>query len=333
MIGRVQGPWSSRAILGEASASTIGAHMAVHSLSIANFNVHAGVNGYGEPYDVVSSCISLDVDILVLEEVFAPDDAASIADEVAAKAGYRVVEADFGRLSVFPRPRGADQRRWGPSQLRRFARQVLHASHDPRSDRRAERRRGERRGGRISLALLSRIPLESAELLALPRLGRDRVSRRAIVAVTEGSEPIRIIAAHLGHLTHGSIRQMRVLRRVVQQSPLPTLLIGDMNCWGPPLALYFSGHRAIRGASWPSWRPHSQLDHVLTFKGVRVLSGAVLADAGSDHRPVRAEVAWGAEFERDLGRSKSTPRGNASALYARRRSTRSNANRSVIPET
>jgi endonuclease/exonuclease/phosphatase family metal-dependent hydrolase len=54
---------------------------------------------------------------------------------------------------------------------------------------------------------------------------------------------------------------------------------------------FLSGwHKAVKGRTWPAWNPHSQIDHILVRGNVRVSSGDVLPAAGSDHRPVRAEL-------------------------------------------
>src|ERR1700761_5793865 len=37
-------------------------------LSIANYNMHCGMDGWGRPYDYVAAIASLDADVIVLEE-------------------------------------------------------------------------------------------------------------------------------------------------------------------------------------------------------------------------------------------------------------------------
>ena len=116
---------------------------------------------------------------------------------------------------------------------------------------------------------------------------------------------ILVAGVHLGHLSHGSPSQVGELRRSLRHE-LPTVLLGDMNCWGPPLlALLPAWRRAVRGRSWPAWRPHSQIDHILFDRGLRVLSGEVLPALGSDHRPIRATLA--PEGELDNARRRRFP--------------------------
>ncbi len=64
-----------------------------------------------------------------------------------------------------------------------------------------------------------------------------------------------------------------------------------MNTWGPLVRRFLPGwHRAVIGSTWPAWRPHSQIDHILCAGVARVVDGSVCPDFGSDHRPVRARL-------------------------------------------
>jgi endonuclease/exonuclease/phosphatase family metal-dependent hydrolase len=77
-------------------------------------------------------------------------------------------------------------------------------------------------------------------------------------------------------------------------SPVSTaaVLTGDMNLWGPPVNSFFpTWRRAVVGRTWPSWRPHSQLDHVLVTEALSVVAARVAASSGSDHRPVVVTLA------------------------------------------
>jgi endonuclease/exonuclease/phosphatase family metal-dependent hydrolase len=51
-------------------------------------------------------------------------------------------------------------------------------------------------------------------------------------------------------------------------------------------------NRAVIGRTWPAWRPHSQIDHILVRGALRGGGGRVLPDAGSDHRPVRVDLSF-----------------------------------------
>jgi endonuclease/exonuclease/phosphatase (EEP) superfamily protein YafD len=81
------------------------------------------------------------------------------------------------------------------------------------------------------------------------------------------------------------------LRRRLPRFDGPALLAGDFNLWGPGVERFLPGwHRTVRGRSYPSHRPHSQIDHVLVNDRLALVSGEVVDDRHSDHRPVRARL-------------------------------------------
>jgi endonuclease/exonuclease/phosphatase family metal-dependent hydrolase len=97
----------------------------------------------------------------------------------------------------------------------------------------------------------------------------------------------------MSHLLHGSHRNWAELRRQLATAARPdAVLVGDMNTWGPLVHVFLPGwRRVVIGRTWPTWRPHSQIDHILVRgAGLRERRGVVLPHAGSDHRPVRAEL-------------------------------------------
>jgi endonuclease/exonuclease/phosphatase family metal-dependent hydrolase len=104
--------------------------------------------------------------------------------------------------------------------------------------------------------------------------------------------PISVAGTHMPHLHFGSHRTWAELRAGLGSAARPdAVLCGDMNTWGPLVAVFMPGwRRAVVGRTWPAWRPHSQIDHILVHGSMRVTSGRVLPNAGSDHRPVRASI-------------------------------------------
>jgi endonuclease/exonuclease/phosphatase (EEP) superfamily protein YafD len=107
--------------------------------------------------------------------------------------------------------------------------------------------------------------------------------------------PLQLIAVHLtSRLPHGPPEQLRRLVRQYHSLTGPAVLAGDCNFWGPGVERFLPGwSRAVRGRTWPAPRPHSQIDHVMVRGGVTAVDGEVLADVGSDHRPVRVRLRVG----------------------------------------
>lgn len=270
------------------------------SLVVANFNLHAGIDGWGRPYDVVAACRQIDADVLALEETWVPDGdhggGPGLADTIAAALGYEVVEHSLaGGRRAGPHPH-ADHRWMRPFDWRGSSHAIYLDSERPLGRRVVRTPRfGEARPGRWGIALLSRLPVVSAEVLELGRLPRDRSRRAAIVLeVAVGTGAVTVVGTHMSHLTYGSPLQFRQLNRLLDArfGARPAVIAGDMNLWGPPVgALFPHWHRALRQRTWPAWRPHSQVDHILVRGPLAVLAAEVLPMAGSDHRPVRARLA------------------------------------------
>ena len=106
-------------------------------------------------------------------------------------------------------------------------------------------------------------------------LRADRVNRAALVVdVTVAGRPISVAGTHMSHLHMGSHRNWAELRRQLRTEARPdAVLAGDMNTWGPLVSRFMPGwHRAVIGPTWPTWRPHSQIDHILV-RGARVAGG------------------------------------------------------------
>ncbi len=258
---------------------------------VATFNLHAGIDGWGTPFDVVACCNQLDADVLVLQETWTPDSGQGIASLVAASLGY---EAHEVRLSgaLLLEPVKVVGTRWGPRHPRQNRSLWVGDAEDLRHLHGA--RWGGARVGTWGIALLSRLPVRRVETLELGRLRRDSAERRsAVVAeVQVGTSSVTIAGTHLAHFTHGSPLLLERLRRKLPTPGHPAVLAGDMNFWGPPLSLALPGwRRAVQARTYPSWRAHSQIDHIFVTRAVEVISGASVAVGESDHMPLRARLA------------------------------------------
>lgn len=275
----------------------------VSSLSVASFNLHGGIDGWGRSFDVVDACRRLDADVLVLQETWTPlgtdhgvgvgpggdaGDGAGVGEEVAVALGYRITAVTTVPARRFPVPADVG-RGWGPSYRRRPG---VGLRVDLGSRPSAGRRAGER--GSVGIALLERRPGGRPDILELGRMGGDPTRR---VALRTGAGPERtagevvVVGTHLSHIRQGSPLQLRRLRRLLPSPDVPAVLMGDMNMWGPPLGLMLPGwRRAVTGRTWPSWRPLFQIDHILVTPALRVVGAEVVAVGGSDHLPVRAEL-------------------------------------------
>lgn len=266
---------------------------------VASFNVHCGVDGWARRFDVTAACATIDADILVVEENWAPDGEPSLAAQVASQLGYELVEVELARAGVLdedPQLAGpGGPATWSPRGERRHVPRalLLEGSRPDGEVARSRVRRGDggrvRRPGSWGLALLSRLPLASVEVVELREVPGDIPRRRAVVAGLASG--LTVTGVHFAHLENGSPLQMRQLARELRRRGGPQVLTGDMNSWTQPLLAMMPGwRRAVRGRTWPASTPHSQIDHLLVSGGATASSGEVLPPFGSDHRAVRARV-------------------------------------------
>ena len=158
----------------------------------------------------------------------------------------------------------------------------------------------QRRGSDFGNAVLSRYPVASVRHIDLavdtyePRGALD-------VCIDVGTQvPLRVIATHLG-LRPGERREQvrRIVAAVEQDSPHPTLLMGDLNewyLWGRPLRWLHAQFRDAPAAArtFPAKRPLFALDRIWVSP-----TGAVcrlerhlsaLSRIASDHLPLVAKL-------------------------------------------
>lgn len=227
-------------------------------LRIASYNTHFGVDRHGTPFDVIAAIADLDADVVALQEVWQPHGRRSFAADAAEQLGYEVHETPLA-----------------PGL-------ITHRQDLVKRDEESE--------GMWGLAVLSRRPSRARPTIPLGRIAFDRAARIALPVEIEGG-PV-VVVTHISHRLFGSPRQIRRVVRALDADGEPTVVLGDFNLWGPPVGLLFGDGwtRPVRGRTWPAWRPHSQLDHIVCNRAVAASHGEVLAATPSDHRPVRATV-------------------------------------------
>lgn len=258
-------------------------------ITVASLNVHGGVDGWGRPFDVADACRQLDADVLTVQELWSPLDHDAGA-ELAAALGYegRVFRMAPGRLRAPPPAAGP---RWGPRWPRTHLRALLALDERAGDASPAE----HAAPGTIGFALLSRLPLRDVRTVDLGRMPGDRCRRGALVAELEVAGATLLVAGtHMSHIRHFSPVQFRRLHRALPPRSVAAALLGDMNMWGPPLELLLPGFtRAVRGRTWPAWRPLVQSDHVLVTPPVTVRHGERRRVGDTDHLAVRVTLALG----------------------------------------
>jgi endonuclease/exonuclease/phosphatase (EEP) superfamily protein YafD len=146
--------------------------------------------------------------------------------------------------------------------------------------------------GTCGIAVVSRLPVLHRQDVDLGHALGDVIHHRFGLCLTvdvDGS-PVTVAGVHASHRLWGSLPQLRKLDRALAGGP-PSVIAGDCNMWGPPIAAVLHGRRrGIKGRTWPAPHPHSQIDHFWIDDRLVATDARVMDDVGSDHRPVRVTL-------------------------------------------
>lgn len=262
------------------------------TVTVATANLHGGIDAWGRPFDALDALIALRAEVYCLQECWSDEGDAPFASHLASAldAQWRDVPLATGRRA---QPHDNPPATWhrrksffdGDHGLyleseralaKNLAASPRYVAGDP---------------GTFSLALVSRHEIIRHEVVYLDKLRRDRVRRALlIVELNVDGHALTVISTHMAHLTHGAPRHFAQLRKVIRsRRDQPLVLGGDMNMWGPGVRPQLPQlRRAVKAKTWPSWGPHSQLDHLLISRDLDVIDAYVSGNVGSDHLPVMA---------------------------------------------
>jgi endonuclease/exonuclease/phosphatase family metal-dependent hydrolase len=228
------------------------------SVILASLNLHGGRRQGGAPFDVGEACLRLGADVIALQEVWRPDGGPDPVGAAAAALGTEAIHA--------PLLSGTTLRR-------------VSVAADPVL-------------GTLGLAVISTLPVASHQVFSLGQPPGDRVPRAAQLVTAELPDGglLRIANVHLTHRFTSPVQLLRLVRHLAG-TRIPTVIVGDLNMPGPVSGLAAGYSPAVSGRTFPAHRPVIQLDHLLTGPGVTGSKGLVLGPAGSDHLPIRAQLA------------------------------------------
>lgn len=232
------------------------------TFTIASLNARWGLDLEDRPFGLVETLAAFDTDLVAVQEVFEPTDRPHPLTEVAAAHGYQLMGCPLSPSYIDPQPG--------------ITRNLARAT------------------GTWGIVLMSRLPVNHVEIVDLGRfIDRwDLANRSAIVASVEvDGRDVTVAVVHLSFALPNAVAQLRTLNRHLP-ARRRSVVVGDCNLWGPAAAAALGGRRrAVKGRTYPAHRPHSQLDHVLVGRGLKIIDGQVLESVGSDHLPVRATLA------------------------------------------
>lgn len=156
-----------------------------------------------------------------------------------------------------------------------------------------------RRSGDYGNCLLTRFAV--AETTRIDLTFRQREARGALDVLLDcDGAPLRVIATHLGLRPAERRAQIQQLLRVLEsQTPVPTVLMGDLNewfLWGRPLRwLHRHFEKTAAAATFPASAPVFALDRIWVEPRALLdrlwVHSSPLARVASDHLPLIARVA------------------------------------------
>ena len=146
-----------------------------------------------------------------------------------------------------------------------------------------------------SNGLLAKFPVNQIINHKLPGLIPGRGAIEAILG--DGVEQLRIIVAHLSLSRRARRQQVQYLADKIRDFPY-VIIMGDLNCSGDELRKQFAAQGVqlrssnnIVKATFPSWQPIHQYDHILVTPSIEIISETILPDPISDHLPIALEVS------------------------------------------
>lgn len=172
------------------------------------------------------------------------------------------------------------------------------------------------RFARHSNGLLARLPVRNVIDHKLPGMLPGRGAIQAFFG--DGPDPLVLIVAHLALSRRAQGNQLDYLAELIQGHK-HVIVMGDMNCAESRLLERFalrdvSLTPGLAGpATFPSWRPSLQLDHILVSPGIRVHSLHALPHGYSDHLPLAMDIELPPELH--LGHVSTPPATTAWTRY------------------
>lgn len=227
----------------------------LHGRSITDGDVREG--------DLAAAAGELDADVLALQEVDRGQARSAGTDQTATVAA--ALGAPSWRFA--PTLRGVPGQVWSPALDGRGFARASDLDAEPAFD-----------GPAYGIGLVTRWEARSWHVLRFPAApvglpllvvgrGLQRVPdepRAVLAAVVSGpTGPFTVASAHLSFVPGVNVAQLRRAARWLAGFPGPRLLLGDLNLPGRLPELVSRWRQLGRVATYPSWRPRVQWDHVL----------------------------------------------------------------------
>ncbi len=147
-------------------------------------------------------------------------------------------------------------------------------------------------------AILSRYPFKSAETVLIPNDDMYHETRCVIKSIFEiDGKDICILICHMGLNDHERQTAVEMIRRILDETDIPVILMGDFNAEPNEEILRPLFNRlndtdkkseSSDHFTFASYEPKKKIDYIL-YRGLKCVKSTVLKEIVSDHFPIIAE--------------------------------------------
>jgi endonuclease/exonuclease/phosphatase family metal-dependent hydrolase len=149
-------------------------------------------------------------------------------------------------------------------------------------------------------ALVSRLPIQSAEIIEIPGGERERhtYERRSIIKAEFENPSFTLLISHFGLHKKDHEEASATVCRLVDEATKPVVLMGDFNMTPDnplmqPIFSRLNNTLDTSHLSFPSVNPKIRIDYIFASPGIKVVHAEIPQIVASDHFPHIAELQFG----------------------------------------
>ncbi len=156
-------------------------------------------------------------------------------------------------------------------------------------------------GGAYGIALLSRYPLQNIKTYNLP-VDTSSATRSVGFFTADAKVPrkgaVRLAVVHMDYRSQASrINQAHIIGKILSQSRVPTVLMGDMNSSPGKEEIAVLMKKLKDGSicdcfTFPSDRPDRKIDYIMVSNHFQPVKSVSASSEFSDHLPLTTIVEW-----------------------------------------
>lgn len=154
-------------------------------------------------------------------------------------------------------------------------------------------------------AIVSRFPIESAEVIPIPDSIADgkapqNVESRSVLRCTfsfDDGKKLTVLSSHFGLSDAERKNAVALCEKLPDSEKVPTVLLGDFNAVPTdavlsPLFRKYQSAEDLCVCTFPTEKPSSRIDYIFLNDKIELLNSGIGKDSASDHLPVWADIRF-----------------------------------------